>query len=149
MCTVSSRECFIIQNTLIQKPVLSPQTCHTSLLCWWGYFLLLYHLCLFPKVWWARAGRQTPLPVWWCLKSQVGGSVALMIHPYVLVPSCTHCPATLLPGMCKRNAESSTLGERWMALITSLPPHHSWTLLLPCSLIVSKFSHRVMHWSMM
>lgn len=27
--------------------------------------------------------------------------------------------------MCKRNAESSNLGERWMALITSLPPQRN------------------------
>lgn len=46
--------------------------------------IFVLRLCVCPKVWWARAGRQTLLPGWWCPKSQVGGSIALL--------NCTHHP---------------------------------------------------------
>lgn len=36
-----------------------------------NFFFFLSRL----KVWWARAGRRTPPPGWWCLKSQVGGAL--------------------------------------------------------------------------
>lgn len=56
---------------------------------------------LCPKVLWARAGRQTPRPGWWCPKSRVGGGIALLMYPYHEPPlherSCTHRRATLPP----------------------------------------------------